>query len=526
MNRLITTVLFGLVSINAVVQANPSRPRLVVGIVVDQLRTDYLRYLKSHFGEKGFRRLMEKGAFLSDVDFQQSVADPASATAVAYTGGMPNVTGIPSAHIFDPASGRSLPVLADTKTLGNYTSDSYSPSALRLSTITDEIAIDGIGLSAIYSIAADPQQAVIMAGHAGNSAVWIDDNSGKWASTTYYSELPSVVGRINQYSPLSKRIDTIMWKPSLRLEEYPGLPPQKKYYPFRHNFRSNDRDVYLRFKTSAPVNREITDLALEYLRSLNLGNRGQAIDMLNIAYTAAPFKDASDGDYRIELEDTYLRLDSQLSRLFDEIDKNVGLDNTLIYLTSTGYYNDAVADAPKYKIPGGEFSLKRAESLLNSFLSAKYGNADYVKTIHNGQVYLDHKQIENKGLDLGRIRSEGSEFLSKMSGVAEVLTLNEVTESNSDTARALRLSTDPKNCGDIFLQFNPGWNVTDDLNYPSNTYPVRYGRTLTPAFLMGPGIEAIEINTPVDAAALAPTVTSTLHIRSPNGARQRPLTLR
>ncbi len=525
MNRLITSVLFGLVSINAVVNANPARPRLVVGIVIDQLRTDYLQYLKELFGEKGFRQLMEKGAFIHDVDFRQTVSDPAAATAVGYTGAWPSSTGIPAATIYDNTSKRSIPVLTDNSVSGNFTSDKYSPSSLRLSTISDEIVIDGVGLGSVYSIAADPQQAIIMAGHAGKNAVWIDDNTGKWASTSYYPELPALVGRINQYSPLSSRIDTIVWKPSRDLSSYPGLPPQKKYYPFRHFFRSNDRDAYRRFKTSAPVNREVTDMALEFLRSLNLGNRGEAIDMLNIGYTAAPFKDIKDGDYRIELEDTYLRLDSQLARLFEEIDSKVGLDNTLIYLTSTGYYDDAVSDDPKYRIPGGDFSFKRAESLLNSYLSAKYGNADYVATIHDSQVFLDHNIIENKGINIDDLRREAREFLIKMSGVSQAFTIRDVLDGNSVATESLRLSADPKSCGDIFLKFTPGWNITDDLSFPSTTTPVRYGRTLSPAIIMAPDVEAIEITTPVEATTLAPTVTSTLHIRSPNGASGRPLSL-
>ncbi|MDE7380870.1 MAG: alkaline phosphatase family protein [Muribaculaceae bacterium] len=525
MNRLITSVIFGLVSINAVVQAVPSRPRLVVGIVVDQLRTDYLTYLKDILGEKGFRRLMENGAFLHDVDFRQSVKDMAAATAVSYTGAWPSSSGVAGSTRFDSSLRRSVPTLHDTKNLGNYTSDSYSPEMLRLSTISDEIAIDGIGLGAIYSISTDPQQAVIMAGHAGKGALWIDDNTGKWASSTYYPDFPAA-SRINQYSPLSSKIDTIVWKPSRKLEEYPGLPPQKKYYPFRYSFRNSGTDSYRRFKQSAPANREITDMALEYLRSLNLGNRGEAIDMLNIGYTAAPFKDAKDGDYRIELEDTYLQLDSQLGRLLDEIDRRVGLDKTLIYLTSTGYYDDSVADDPKYRIPGGDFSLRRALSLLNSYFSAKYGNAEYVETIHDGQVYLNHKTIENKGLSAETLRSEGREFILKMSGVAEVFTLSDLLESNSESALSLRLGIDPKTSGDIFILHNPGWTINDDLAYPPTSHPVRYGRTLAPAFLMGPEVEATEIFTPVDATTLAPTVTSILHIRSPNGANQRPLTLK
>lgn len=333
------------------------------------------------------------------------------------------------------------------------------------------------------------------------------------------------MARRNQYNPLYRRADTIQWKPSLKLSDYPGLPAQKRYYPFRYTFPTSDRSVWRRFKISAPANAEVTDVAIECLKSLSLGTRGEAIDMLNVGYTAAPYKYVKDGDFRIELEDTYIKLDAQIGRLLDEIDRTVGLGNTLICLSSTGYYDDATPDGEKYRIPTGDFSLKRAESLLNAYLSAKYGNGDYVETICDGQVYLDHKAIESRQLRLEEVRADAREFLLRMSGVYHAYTLGEVASGSVPGTESLRLSVDPKTCGDIFLSVNPGWNIVDDLNYPHQTYPQRMGQYLTPAIIMGPGVKAREIVTPVDAAAIAPTVTSTLHIRSPNGSVARPLSL-
>lgn len=523
---LTSAVLVSLVGINTVMQAQTGRPRLVVGIMVDQLRTDYLDYLQGMFSDRGFRRLIDRGVYMRDVDFRQSVSDPATAAAVVFTGNWPSATGLPSPTLYDPSTKRSIPTLLDSSVPGNYTAEGYSPSGLRLSTISDEIAIDGMGLSSIYSIAPDAQASLVMSGHAGTSAVWIDDNSGKWASTTYYKNFPQPLAIKNQHSPLSQRIDTICWRPSRPLASYPGLPPQKKYYPFSHTFSRSDRDVWRQFKTSAPVNREVTDAAIDVIRQLRPGTSGQAIDVLNIGYTAAPWKEVRDGDFRIELEDTYLRLDDQLGRLLDEIDRTVGLDNTVVWLSSTGYYDDAIADNPKYRLPGGDFSMKRAESLLNSYLSARHGNGDYVEAVHDGQVWLDHKAIESKGLNAADVRSESREFLMKMSGVEKARTLDDILSATGTEGDALRLRVDPKHSGDIFIEFAPGWTVVDDLSYPVSKRPVRTGQVLTPGFIMAPNVTREEITTPVDATAIAPTVTSTLHIRSPNGSIHRPLPLK
>ena len=222
------------------------------------------------------------------------------------------------------------------------------------------------------------------------------------------------------------------------------LPAQKRMHDFEHKFSLADRDVYKMYASSPLVNTEVTDVAIDYLKDLSIGRRGDVIDMLNVAYTAAPYKYVGDGDYRLELEDSYVRLDGQLSRLFDAIDKYVGLDNAVIYVASTGYYDDAVIDDPKYRIPTGDFSVKRALSLLNSYLSAKYGNGDYVDTYSNNHVYLDRKQIEERNLDLRIVAQEARDFLVRMSGVSDAFTMGDIMTSTLPGMEALRLSTDPK----------------------------------------------------------------------------------
>ncbi|MDE6442908.1 MAG: alkaline phosphatase family protein [Muribaculaceae bacterium] len=525
MNRLITSVICSLVGINTILAVDPSRPRLVVGIMVDQLRTDYIEYLQNLFGEKGFRRLMKDGAFLKDVDFKVPGLDNVSGTAMVYTGGYPRLNGITSAMVYDPSRQDMAPALNDPSIIGNFTSETYSPANLRLSTLSDEIAIDGAGLGMVYSISPDPQQSIIMAGHAGNSAFWINENTGRWATTTYYKDAPNALTQRNYNDPITARIDTMQWRPMLPLSRYPGLPAQKRQFEFKHTFPKSDRSVYRMYASSPLVNTEVTDVAVTYLKDLRIGQRGDAIDMLNIGYTAAPYKYVKDGDYRLELEDSYVRLDGQLSRLFDAIDKYVGLDNTLIYLASTGYYDDSVEDDPKYRIPTGMFSVKRALSLLNSYLAARYGNGDYVDTYSRGHVYLDRKKIEEKKLNLEEVSSAARDFLVKMSGVSDAYTMGDIMTSALPSMEALRLGTDPKTGGDIVLEFNAGWTVVDDTRFPNVSNVSRSSMVQTPAFIMGPTVPKTTITTPVDATAIAPTVSRILRIRSPNGSVTKPFLL-
>ena len=128
MNRLITSVIWGLVGIITMLALAPARPKLVVGIVVDQLRTDYIEYLQNLFGEKGFRKLMKDGAFLRNVDFKVNGLDRASGTAMGYTGAYPRQTGVASSMVYDPESKQMVPALNDPQTLGNFTTENYSPA--------------------------------------------------------------------------------------------------------------------------------------------------------------------------------------------------------------------------------------------------------------------------------------------------------------------------------------------------------------------------------------------------------------
>jgi len=526
MKKLVTSMLMGLITLNVLAQTAPGRPRLVVGIVVDQMRTDYIEYLRSYFGEKGFRKLMNGGVYMRDVDFKVDGLDASSATAMLYTGAYPSQTGVPSALVYDNTKHALVPALADSKTLGNFTNDSYSPENLRLSTISDELAISEGGVPSIYALSANPQQAMIMAGHAGTGAAWINNTNGNWATTTWYKPMPSQISSRNYSAPLGARIDTIQWKPSIPVDKMPGLPKQKTLYPFRYTFPKADRDVYLRLAASPMGNREVTDVAIECLRGMKLGGNEQTVDMLNLGYTLAPYKYVKDGDYRAELTDSYLRLDKELARLFDAIDRYVGVGNTMIWVSSTGYYDDAVIDDKKYRIPGGDFSMKRAKSLLNSYLSAQHGNASYIDAFKDGHLYFDHKVLEEKNLNVSEVVADARSFLTKMSGVADAYTLEDILSPNTPFEETLRLAVDPKHGGDIIVTFNPGWTVVDDIDFPTSSHPVRETSVLTPAFILAPGVASETISTPVDATALAPTVAGILRIRSPNGCASKPLLLK
>ena len=528
---MLTSIVASMVALTALSQNNNvgagDRPRLVIGIVVDQLRGDYLELLQAHFGEAGFKRLAREGVFIENLDFGVPDLDIASGTAILMSGTTPNVNGIPCAYIFDRTINTPQYILTDTSAMGNFTADTYSPMAYKVSTVTDELRIHTSGLGYIHAIAPDAQQAILLAGHAANSAFWIDDVTGNWASTTFYKDAPQILSGRNYRIPLASRLDTTSWVPSIPLDDYPDILSFKKYYPFRYIYSSSDRDRFRKYKKSALVNNEVTTAAIEYLNVLRLGNRGQT-DMLCIGYTAAPYEYTHDGDNRVEMQDIYLRLDNDLARLFSEVDKTVGMGNTLVFVASTGYYEDNTRPAERYNIPTGEFYPKRAISLLNMYLMALHGNGQWVKGYFKRHFFLNQELIKEKNLKLDEIRAKSSEFLRQMSGVTAAYTFEEILNNPSNAeAWMLHKAMVPEYFGDVVIEVSPGWLIMDNDNDNFDEAKlIRANAVNSPVFIMGPGVKPQKITYPVDATLLAPTISGILRIRSPNAATGMPLDLK
>ena len=522
-NRLITSILASMVAISAMSQTNGTRPQLVVEIMIDQLRSDYIELLQNQLGESGFKRLTRDGVCFENVDFNVDNLDIVSGTAMLVTGTYPRLNGLTGEKIYDVQKRLARNILIDPDKLGNFTSETLSPKALKVSTVSDELRINGGGLGYVYSIAPDAQQAIILAGHAGNGAFWINDVNGKWSTTTYYTDVPQAITARNYKNSLAARLDTMTWSPMMSLDKYPGIPSHKKYYPFKYVFPAARKDRYSTYKKSALVNEEVTSVALDFLKSLNMGGRGET-DMLNIAYTLSPYNDEA-GDGSVELQDKYLRLDRQLGRLLDAIDAGVGLNNTLVVVSSTGYFEDNSVVDEKFNIPSGEFNPSKAKSLLNLYLMAVYGNAQWVEDFHDGSFYLNRKLIKEKNLNLKEVRRNASDFLRRMSGIADAYTVDELID-NPTTKEMSRIHNGivADNVGDVVVKVMPGWNVvlSDNTLQKQEVKQVRTNVVSTPTYILHPALKAQKINTPIDATLLAPTVSRLLRIRSPNAAAEKP----
>ncbi len=522
MRKIITSLIAILVVTN--LEAQQRTPKLVVCITVDQLRGDYIEYFYNTFGERGFKRLMNEGLVYNHIRFEFSDVDRASAFATLFTGSNPCFHGVTCGKVYDFDNDRETSILYDKDYLGNYTRDNYSPKNLIGSTIGDELKIASGGRSDVYAIAPDAESAILSAGHAANGAFWMDDLNGKWATTTYYKGIPWYVDRYNNgVESLSARLDKMVWTPSLPLDKYDAFPYLLDEIPFKYTFDEKTKDCFPRLKTTPFINKEINRLALQFLEYGAFGTR-TCPDMLAITYYAGNYRGTMSKDYTREIQDTYYQLDKDIEQLLDAIDKKVGLANTLVVFTGSGYYTGEEAYADGMQINGGEFHPKRCVALLNMYLMAIYGQqCSWVKGYYDNQIYLDRKAIEDAKLSLQEIQDRSAEFLMEFSGVQHVTTDNALRAGdwNEGTAK-FRHGTHHLRRGDLIIELQPGWVVNND-NPKEKLKIIRNNAVITPLVFMGSGIKPERVYREVKATEVAPTITHVLRIRPPNASESLPL---
>ncbi|MDE6397263.1 MAG: alkaline phosphatase family protein [Muribaculaceae bacterium] len=516
-------------SMVTMVALGAGRPKLVVGIVVDGLRQETLDLLKDKLSADGFNRFLRDGVILENVDFGTNL-DAVSSTAVLMTGASPAVNGISGELRYDPVARRLEPVFKDDATLGNYTSKNLSPAALRVSTLSDEARIDGAGATYVYSIAPNSAQALLMAGHAGNSAVWFNEETGDWASSTYFGDMPTPALAANRTASLKSRIDTMQWTPGREVLQAGILPNHLTQYPFRHTFTKGTEDRYVRFAATPFINREVTALAENYIRQLDLGKH-DGTDVLNIGLTLQPYTWTKTPENRLEQLDSYFKLDKSLAGLFSTIDRTVGRDNAVIYIAATPPASQRRRDDEKWNIPTGEFSTRKAMSLLNLHLLSLHGEGQWTTAYHDGHFYLNEALVMKNGLNMADVRREAAEFLVRMSGIDQAYSIDDITSAKilTSDAEAVRDNTVLEHAGDVIIRLEPGWMLNDDYNngLNVNTNDVRVLAPATAVFMVtAPGLISDRIDTPVSARAVAPTVGGMIHIRSPNGADKPRISLK
>lgn len=453
MNKYLSTiVLLSILTGTAQLHAQnlQAAPRLVVNITIDQLRTDYIEHFSSLYGEDGFKKILKQGKVYEAASYPFAPVDRASAIASIFTGTTPHYNNIVGSKWIDRASLRPV-TCTDDATSG------ASPQRLSTSTINDELKIFTRGAAIVYSVAKDKDAAILSGGHAADGALWMNDQTKMWTTSTFYPKGAQGIART-------------------------------------YNNSVNTR--------SADDNDNVTDMAMACIDNMGMG-KDNVTDMLSITLSAKGKNE--DLSWQTEMEIVYLKLDKTIGSIIKRIEDKVGADNVMFMFTSTGYVDEQQPDYQKFHIPSGTFYINRTADLLNMYLGAIYGQAQYVLTCFNNEIYLDRKLIEQRHISFTDVVVRSKELLVQTSGVRNVL-------SNP---------YNPSVSGDLVIETLPGWQIVNENT--NETFFSRAAFVPFPIILYGGGIKPEHVTTPVTVDRIAPTIAKAIRIRAPNACSTEPL---
>lgn len=513
-----------------------AKPKLVVGIVVDQMRYDYIYRYWDKFGNDGFKRLVNEGFFCRNTNFNYVPTYTGPGHTSIYTGTTPAVHGIIANDWYDRKSGKHVYCSEDYAVNGVGTNSGEgmrSPKNNLTTTITDELRISSNMKSKVIGIGLKDRSAIMPAGHVANAAYWYDGSNGSFITSTYYmNELPLWVQDFNKQE-FAKKYLSQPWNTLLPVDQYTeSLPDDNKYEfiangetkpVFPHNLpQLMDANGGLNMIRTTPFGNSLTkDFAIEVIKNENLG-KSAATDFLAVSFSPPDYIGHAYGPNSVEQEDDYLRLDKDLAELLKFLDKQIGKSNVLVFLTA----DHAAPEVPSYlmdlKVPAGYVAEWKILKDLKNYLSTTYGDT-LVLSFYNQQIYLNHKVIEEKKLVLQQVQENVALFLQNMEGVSEVLTSTTLnnTSFTEGSRYLMQKGFNAKRSGDILVNYLPAWV---DFGKTGTTHGSPYSYdTHVPLIFYGWNIKQGSSTEQVYITDVAPTLSMMLNIQFPNGCTGKPI---
>ncbi len=507
-----------------------NNPKLVVNIVVDQLRYDYIPLYWDKFEDDGFKRLVKKGFSFENNHFNYFPTFTGPGHASVYTGTTPATHGIVGNAWYDRSIDESMYVVSDS-TVNPVGTDSdagqMSPRNLLSTTVTDELK-SASPESKVIGVSSKDRGAVLAAGHRGDAAYWYEGESGKFVSSSFYvSELPQWVQTFNQEG-LAKEFANTTWETLLPMDQYTESSADDRSYEgtfenedapvFPHDLGANRGDGYGIINSTPFGNTLITELAKSAIDGESLGS-GDATDFLGVSYSSTDYVGHMYGPHSIELQDTYLRLDRNIADMLDYLDEEVGEGNYLIVLTSDHGVVDVPQELINKNLPGGYFDSDTAVDELSEFLATEFGNKDWIEDYTNQQVYLDRDLVEENGLSLKVVQDKAADFLLQFEGVLSTNTANNLQYKNYSSGQQKMYQNGfmYDRSGDVFIQLKSGWLDSDYPTGTSHGSPYNYD-THVPLIFYGWGIEQGSTTRKTSIPQIAPTISNILNIPLPSGS--------
>ena len=506
---------------------NADKPKVVIGIVVENMRPDYIQRYWNKFQPDGFKKLYTNGAVMTNVNINQHIQSYAGGTATLFTGVYPSVHGIVDKTWYDRSKKRVVDsteddyyftVGADTKA-GN-----ASPVKLMSTTVTDNLKLFSMGKSKVFSVAMNRESAIFAAGHTADGAYWLDIESGQMVSSSYYvNTFPDWVRMFNSQNRAEFYTDrnwtTLL--PEVYYEESvtDNYFHEKGYFDtwktFPHNLSRYVRrfENYSPLKTTPFANIIVKDFVLEMLKNENIGSDNDT-DFITAVFSSMDYENGSFGPASMEMQDIYLYLDMCIAELLEFAESKYGRNNVLFFLTantSASYPVDYLKG--EFKFPVDNFSPESAVALMNSYLNILYGEQRWIEHYSDLQIYLDHDLINRYKVDLTELREVTSDFISQFDGVRVSVSANQLENGYSGNSLIVPLSNSYSKgrSGDLLYVLKDGWQPLYKyarVNYTDQTH--------VPLVFYGSQVRAGEINGKYSIIDIAPTLSYLLNIPVPD----------
>lgn len=512
-----------------------SSPKLVVGIIVDQMRYDYLTRFKNKFGSAGFNRLINDGFNCKNHHFNYVPTYTGPGHASVFTGTSPMNHGIISNYWYDKFTDKTVYCASDTlvNAVGvTTTKEKMSPRRLKTTTVADQLRLHTQDKAKVIGISLKDRGAILPAGHSANAAYWFrGKKEGKFITSTYYLEkLPKWVEVFNAktHSYLKS------WNTYYPIESYQESGVDTNHYEgafkgmttatFPYNLKklSSKNGGYDILKATPFGNELVTDFAIAAINNEALGV-DSVTDFLTVSYSSTDYVGHQFGVNSVEVEDTYIRLDKDLEKLFTYLDNNVGKDAYTIFLTA----DHGAVNVPNYlkskNIPAGYFDTKAFKSKVEKALESKYKITELVKNISSNQIFLNRNLIRNHNLNLTEVQQFLVEEIVMFKHIDKAFSAYTLTSGQfiNGVGALVQNGFHQKHSGDVVFVLEPAvvsYSETGSTHGSSFSYD-----THVPLLFYGSGIKKGATVLKTEVVDIAPTISSLLGISFPNGCTGQPL---
>ena len=515
--------------------AEPQKPKLVVGIVVDQMKMEYLYRFADDFSENGFKQLMKDGYTFHNMHYNYMPTYTAPGHASVYTGATPAIHGIVGNEWYHRTLGKDVYCTDDdaVKTVGNgaETEGKMSPKNLQATTITDELRLATNFKGKVIGMSIKDRGAILPAGHFANWAFWYS-KTGSFISSTFYGEnLPTWVNEFNSEKNYEKYAAEgwNLFKPKEVYNE--SLPDDNPYegklykkapffpYNMKEMMDANDPGV---LRASPQGNNLLADFAKRAIAKEELG-KDDITDFLTVSFSSTDYVGHNFGPRSIELQDTYLRLDQTIAEFLQYLDATVGKGNYLIFLTADHAGAENVTHLKDNKYQVESISEKNVEQSIAEFSKTYFGD-DLLLNYSNYNVFINKTKIKEKGLELVRVKQAFKEFLMTQKHIKRVYTEEEILASTGADyyLEFMAKGFDATQNGDLIVLDKPGYIEYYGTGTSHGT-PYSYD-THVPCLFYGWNIKKGESHDKKEITQIAPTLAQKLKITFPNGTEAKVMT--